>query len=542
MLKVFLVEDEFVIREGLKANIPWEQYGYEFVGEASDGEMALPLIRAAKPDVLITDIKMPFMDGLSLSKIVSSEFPKIKIVIISGYDDFEYARQAIEVGAIQYLLKPITKMTLRKTMLEMKEKIEQESEQRDWQQQFGNEMHEYEQFARRRFFEKLLQAEMAVKDIYEEAARLSLEISAESYNLIFFSVRPKNMEGMPGETDWFMAEQDKILYFILRHPQYILFSWNVNCWGVLVKSESVHVEELTDRCLNHIRQICSPQDARLEWYVAVSRPIERLSMLHECYQKVSHYIAYRFIVPGMHILTESTLADYLSVTEEKKIGHVNPSSVDPEIIKDFLRKGSFMEIHDFADSYLQSFQDALRSRMFLDYMILSIRYTITAYLDALGIAQDSYNDRIDEYLSGLSLNSETIGEYFVFLLGIAVELRDQKSDVQSGRILRKAQEYIDVNFSNESLSLNEVAKEVGVSANYLSAIFSQNMQKTFIEYVTGKRMDRARYLLNTTDRSSGDIAAEVGYKDPHYFSFVFKKTQGLSPREYRTGKRAKKNG
>ncbi len=542
MLKVFLVEDEFVIREGLKANIPWEQYGYEFVGEASDGEMALPLIRAAKPDVLITDIKMPFMDGLSLSKIVSSEFPKIKIVIISGYDDFEYARQAIEVGAIQYLLKPITKMTLRKTMLEMKEKIEQESEQRDWQQQFGNEMHEYEQFARRRFFEKLLQAEMAVKDIYEEAARLSLEISAESYNLIFFSIRPKNMEGMPGETDWFMAEQDKILYFILRHPQYILFSWNVNFWGVLVKSESVHVEELTDRCLNHIRQICSPQDARLEWYVAVSRPIERLSMLHECYQKVSHYIAYRFIVPGMHILTESTLADYLSVTEEKKIGHVNPSSVDPEIIKDFLRKGSFMEIHDFADSYLQSFQDALRSRMFLDYMILSIRYTITAYLDALGIAQDSYNDRIDEYLSGLSLNSETIGEYFVFLLGIAVELRDQKSDVQSGRILRKAQEYIDVNFSNESLSLNEVAKEVGVSANYLSAIFSQNMQKTFIEYVTGKRMDRARYLLNTTDRSSGDIAAEVGYKDPHYFSFVFKKTQGLSPREYRTGKRAKKNG
>ena len=191
---------------------------------------------------------------------------------------------------------------------------------------------------------------------------------------------------------------------------------------------------------------------------------------------------------------------------------------------------------------MQSFQDALRSRMFLDYMILSIRYTITAYLDALGIAQDSYNDRIDEYLSGLSLNSETIGEYFVFLLGIAVELRDQKSDVQSGRILRKAQEYIDVNFSNESLSLNEVAKEVGVSANYLSAIFSQNMQKTFIEYVTGKRMDRARYLLNTTDRSSGDIAAEVGYKDPHYFSFVFKKTQGLSPREYRTGKRAKKNG
>ena len=114
MLKVFLVEDESVIRDGLRDNIPWEQYGFRFVGEAADGEMALPLIRKARPDVLITDIKMPFMDGLSLSRIVSKEFPEMKIIIISGYDDFEYARQAIEVGVDQLLLKPITRLTLKR--------------------------------------------------------------------------------------------------------------------------------------------------------------------------------------------------------------------------------------------------------------------------------------------------------------------------------------------------------------------------------------------------------------------------------------------
>ena len=106
MLKVFLVEDESFIREGLRDNIPWEKYGYTFVGEASDGEMALPLIRKLRPDVLITDIKMPFLDGLALSRIVQSELPQTRIIIISGYDDFEYARQAIEVGVEQYLLKP----------------------------------------------------------------------------------------------------------------------------------------------------------------------------------------------------------------------------------------------------------------------------------------------------------------------------------------------------------------------------------------------------------------------------------------------------
>ncbi|MDE6318656.1 MAG: response regulator, partial [Lachnospiraceae bacterium] len=109
MLKVFLVEDESIVREGLRDNIPWEQWGYQFVGEAGDGEMALSLIQKTKPDVLLTDIKMPFMDGLSLSRLVHQEFPDMKIIILRGYADFEYARGASQVGAEQYLLKPITR-------------------------------------------------------------------------------------------------------------------------------------------------------------------------------------------------------------------------------------------------------------------------------------------------------------------------------------------------------------------------------------------------------------------------------------------------
>ena len=104
MLKIFLVEDESIVREGLRDNIPWQQYGYKFVGEASDGEMALPLIQKTRPDVLLTDIRMPFMDGLSLSRIVHQEFPETKIIIISGYDDFEYARQAISLGVVPSFL------------------------------------------------------------------------------------------------------------------------------------------------------------------------------------------------------------------------------------------------------------------------------------------------------------------------------------------------------------------------------------------------------------------------------------------------------
>ncbi len=198
-LKVFLVEDESVVREGLRDNIPWQQFGYQFVGEASDGEMALPLIRKTRPDVLITDIKMPFMDGLSLSHIVGQEFPEMKIIIISGYDDFEYARQAIKEGVEQYLLKPITRRTLQKALTEIKEKIESEQEQKNYLNKYQDDMHEYEQFFLRNFFEKVFEGQLSVQEIYEEAQKHALDINAPCYNLGLITVQEKKNRGNAGE-------------------------------------------------------------------------------------------------------------------------------------------------------------------------------------------------------------------------------------------------------------------------------------------------------------------------------------------------------
>ena len=198
MLKIFLVEDESIVREGLRDNIPWQQYGYQFVGEASDGEMALPLIQKTRPDVLLTDIKMPFMDGLSLSRIVHQEFPDMKIIIISGHNDFEYARQAITVGVEQYLLKPVTRVNLQKVLTELKTKIEAEREQRSYQEKYQNETRAYEQFSRTNFFVRVFEGRMPVEDIYEEATKLSVKINAPCYNLLMFSLQEKKAEGYGG--------------------------------------------------------------------------------------------------------------------------------------------------------------------------------------------------------------------------------------------------------------------------------------------------------------------------------------------------------
>ena len=539
MLKVFLVEDESIVREGLKNNIPWQEYGYQFMGEASDGEMALPMIRKIRPDVLITDIKMPFMDGLALSQIVTQEIPGIKIIIVSGYDEFEYAQRAIRVGVEQYLLKPITRGAMRKVLLEIREKIETEQEQKNYLETFQNEMKEYEEYSRRNFLEKVFGGVLSVQQIYEEAAKISLDLDGPCYNLVLLSLQVKrqNPELAVQEPESFDRVKEAMFRYFMRFPEYLVFRWNISLYGVLIKGEAERMEELRERCISNIERICLEEESSIEWYAAAGEPVERLSLLPECYTEVNHILAHRFFNPGQHILTEKDAAEFLPGKDIGSFESVDSAKVNPEIIQGFLREGKQEEIEDFINGYLAGVKEALESRLFRDYLLLNIRFTTVHYMEMLGINQqdvlpESDHDRLRE----VSVSSGDIYEYMQELLERALMLRDKENENQGKRVLNKGLEYIEENFSEDSLSLNSVAGAIGVSGNYFSSVFSQEMQMTFIEYVTKKRMEKAKKLLRQTEKHSGEIAAEVGYKDPHYFSFVFKKTVGCTPREYRNGR------
>ena len=124
--KVFLVEDEIVTREGMRDTVDWEAAGYQFCGEAPDGEIALPLIRERRPETVITDIKMPFMDGLQLCRILRETLPATKIIILSGHDEFKYAQEAIQIGVTEYLLKPIVPQDLLAALRKVARQIDEE--------------------------------------------------------------------------------------------------------------------------------------------------------------------------------------------------------------------------------------------------------------------------------------------------------------------------------------------------------------------------------------------------------------------------------
>ena len=171
---------------------------------------------------------------------------------------------------------------------------------------------------------------------------------------------------------------------------------------------------------------------------------------------------------------------------------------------------------------------------YIDIYDLADHMKENMFKNLINLYQDEFLKKADAVeLPDLSMGIGVLREYIYKLLRFAIEIREQESNNQGHRMMQGALEYIDSHYMQDSLSLNEVASGIDVSANYFSAVFSQEMNMTFVEYVTKKRMERAMKLLKQTDLSAADIAGQVGYKDPHYFSFVFKKTQGCTPREYR---------
>ena len=534
MLRVFLVEDEFVVRENIKKMIPWEQYGYELVGEAPDGEVALPMIRKSQPDLLITDIKMPFMDGLTLSKMVRKDFPYMKIVILSGYDDFNYAKQAISIGVEDYLLKPITKNAFLERLTEIRNHFEQEKEQREYYEKFRREIQEYERNSSRDFFEALISGGMDAGEIYQKADRLGIDIVAESYNILLFTMEPGRGASGASEaySEWEARKHEEMEAFFVGNSYAMLFRNTAFSYGVLVKETRSEPSANTEKCVNFIREI---MDSGHDWFLAAGQPVERLSNIKQSYHTVAKAFSKRYLYDGSVLFYEKLEQEETKKEDSCYLKKIDINALNPAILEGFLGSGLLDETKDFVEDYFQAIgHEAMESFVFRNYVILNIRFSVMAFLKKLGYEDKDLEEQdTEEMLEERARFMEASRKYAEEIIRKAILFRDENSGNKNRSILKSAIEYINTHYMDEGLSLNTAAQVANISANHFSAMFSQNMGQTFIEYLTSLRMQHARELLRCTGKRSSEIAAEVGYKDAHYFSYLFKKTQGMTPSEYR---------
>ena len=548
MLKIFLAEDEVVVRETIKRMIPWEELGFELVGEAADGEMALPLLIRQQPDLLITDIKMPFMDGLTLARLAKKEIPGLKVVILSGYDDFNYAKQAIGIGVEDYLLKPITKNALIERLSEIRSRYEHEKTQKEYYEKFQREMQAYEKNSSRDFFEALVGGSMDMMEVYKRAEKLGLDIVAEAYNVLIFTMNcDEDFSGQRDEYSSWEAESLELLENLFAgHSSAMLFRSNIFSYGVLLKGQRETIEENTRACVDEIRKILSRQDGRREWFLAVGQSVERLSQIQKSYHTASRAFSQRYLYDENILYydemeTMEHPGGQAETEDNAYLQKVDVNALNPAILQKFLSNGLQEETENFVKDYFYAIgQEPMESLVFRNYVILNVRFSVISFIKGLGCDTNEMESAdTEEVLAESGKNMESAIAYAKKMISQAIEIRDQNSGNKNRSILKTAVDFIDSHYMEEDISLNTVANVANVSANHFSALFSQNMGQTFIEYLTTLRMNKAKELLRCTGMRSSEIAGEIGYKDAHYFSYLFKKTQGMTPSDYRKAREDK---
>ena len=548
MLKIFLAEDEVVVRETIKRMIPWEELGFELVGEAADGEMALPLLIRQQPDLLITDIKMPFMDGLTLARLAKKEIPGLKVVILSGYDDFNYAKQAIGIGVEDYLLKPITKNALIERLSEIRSRYEHEKTQKEYYEKFQREMQAYEKNSSRDFFEALVGGSMDMMEVYKRAEKLGLDIVAEAYNVLIFTMNcDEDFSGQRDEYSSWEAESLELLEnFFAGHSSAMLFRSNIFSYGVLLKGQRETIEENTRACVDEIRKILSRQDGRREWFLAVGQSVERLSQIQKSYHTASRAFSQRYLYDENILYydemeTMEHPGGQAETEDNAYLQKVDVNALNPAILQKFLSNGLQEETENFVKDYFYAIgQEPMESLVFRNYVILNVRFSVISFIKGLGCDTNEMESAdTEEVLAESGKNMESAIAYAKKMISQAIEIRDQNSGNKNRSILKTAVDFIDSHYMDEEISLNTVANVANVSSNHFSALFSQNMGQTFIEYLTTLRMNKAKELLRCTGMRSSEIAGEIGYKDAHYVSYLFQKTQGMTPSDYRKAREEK---
>ena len=547
MVKVYLVEDEIIIRQSIKNSIDWEKEGYEFVGDASDGELALPVILKEKPDILITDIRMPFMDGLELSRMVKAELPDIKIVILSGYDDFEYAKQAIKIGVAEYLLKPVSSAVLLEHLSEIAEKVRDEREDLALKKVYYQEMQENEELIKMKFLGELISGKLSLADAMEKGKRFHMNLSGPFYRIILFKFI---------QEDHVQAEQSEALAgayeavggYVDRFRDVFRFQRGVEGWAFLLTSVEEDMETQTKAFIEGLKAVIAPFGT-LTWFGGIGSEVARIRELRYSFREADKAFAGRFVQEPNQIISVEQLNFEQQDNEfdANIFGEINQFD---QIITRFLSNGSLEEVESFVGAlFTEISEDHFRSLMIRQYIIMDIYATVLTFCKKLrkdaGVEGEVYGQwegiRENEEILKLAVTTaesvDDIKDYIGTLLDHAIELRNTVGGRRYSDIIQTAKERIEQDYMTEDISLNSVAAEVCMSPSYFSSVFSKEMGKTFIEYLTEVRMEKAKQYLDCSSMKTSEISYKVGYKDPHYFSYIFKKTQGCTPKEYRAARK-----
>lgn len=516
MFRLIFVDDEAIIRNGISKVVPWGENGYELVGLFEQGQQALDFIRDNPVDVVITDINMPKMDGLTLSRILADQYPKITVLILTGYDDFEYAQKAVKNQVREFLLKPITADELKEVLETVREELLLTREQEKAQEEMKEKLSQSFPLLKERFFNRLVRGKINREDFIRRREYFQWKDREKLYQVSIVSI-PESWSELERVTLRELIKKtispDDVVFFDLGENLVIIFQGD-------------HPEGLQSRVgetMEHIFLVSGSQE-KDQISAGCGEVVSSFEDLPGSYEGAGTAVDYSRVLGLTQILFIKDVRD-----KDRIVPELFQSRLDSFI--DALKEGKSGEsLETLRDIFSYLEQRYMAHDEASSYYSL-IHFHILNFLIDMGIqrGEDPFFPYKPQYYSTMNVAKESFEKY---VREIEKKIESRRNDVILSRV-DKAKEIVARRYSESGFSLQDMCGELYLSTSQFSFLFKEGTGQTFIEYLTSYRVEEAKKLLKSTDMKAYEIAEAVGYQDSRYFSIIFKKQTGITAMEYR---------
>lgn len=527
MYTVVVADDEKELRKALIRNVNWAEIGFQLVGEAENGAEALELVEKLEPDLLLTDIKMPFLSGIELARQVREVKPATQIAFLSGYDDFSYAQQAIQYNIISYILKPVSAAEINEELINIKNKIDEKYKE------FTTHNQTQEQLKAAEFLLPLMLdgfrgslSEKQQEGILENAVRFGI-LNAKNSELRY-AVTVVEIFDEDGENITEPANVNAVDTILKKYVKHMSFYIEGKVVSLLVATGAgfdkyLHIltEEIAQSVHRIMKKVC---------VIGISRAVEKLENVHESYIEAVNAVGYsKRNGNGIQFISDIERADEYDVEGMKSFSND---------VESLIRGGTCLELENYLNNTFDKMMEAHVSITTMNFvmvqMILAVFQIVYAVAD---------HDMLQELQKQNPLSSRIAYEdfsklkkkYIGFCLTAQKIIAEQRKK-SSALICDKALKLIETRYMDPDISLVSISTEIAVSPNYLSALIKKSTGSTFTDILTKKRITIAKEMILCTSMKVREISEKCGYNDQHYFSYCFKRVVGISPnacrREY----------
>lgn len=523
MYTVIVADDEEEIRKGIIRRVGWERVGFRVIGEAENGADALELVEKLEPDLLLTDIRMPFLSGIDLARAVREVRPTVQIAFLSGYDDFSYAQQAIQYNIVSYMLKPISSGELEEELIKIKAVIDKKFEEFTRGIQVKFEIKKSE-FLLPLLLDSFQQGRMKEEELEENALACGLLRNPMpdnmKYAILVVGIEDENGKDMTKRSS--VNAIDMILKKYARYASCYLKGRVVSIIAATPAGLNKYLHIIVEEIVQSVERMMN-----LKCQIGVSRSMDMLTYCREGYLEAMNALSYS---------EDGQSSVYFIADEEKSRGlEQEDLQVITGKIESLLRGGTTEDM----EAYLNRLEQEMRvgNNPFMSVLILISQIVASVYKVVYTVSGDQGIRRIEEqYPMSEMQELERTAENFQNMKKMCIfakEMLSEQRKKSSERICEQAVQIINDRYTEQDISVISISEEVGVSPNYLSGLIKKNTGKTLVELLTGRRIEKAEELLCCTSLKIGEITEVCGYKDQYYFSHCFKKITGMSPNRYR---------